>query len=144
MSDRLQRIRQTIAPRPVELSIGEVLIKPVKLENLVMSRRIPITLVKRMDGMQRTAAGGFKVEDAVEMAEMIDAVVMAAMVDPRVTVDGDEDSLALLDVPWEDRVLIFTEANRPAAALAPFPGGEQPGSGDSPAPDGEGVRPEAE
>ncbi len=144
MSDRLQRIRQTIAPRPVELSIGEVLIKPVKLENLVMARRIPITLVKRMDGMQRTAAGGFKVEDAVEMAEMIDAVVMAAMVDPKVTADGGDDSLALLDIPWDDRVLIFTEANRPASALAPFPGGEQPGSGDSSASDGEGVRPEAE
>lgn len=144
MSERLQRIRQVIAPRPVELSIGEVLIRPVKLENLVMARRIPITLVKRMEGMQRTPAGGFRVEDAVEMAEMIDAVVLAAVMDPPVTAEGGEDSLGLMDIPWEDRVLIFTEANRPAAALAPFPGSGEPGPGGIAAPDGEGVLQAAE
>lgn len=144
MSDRLERIRQSIAPRPVETSIGEFLIKPVRLENLVMARRIPVTLVNKMAGIQRTNAGGFRMEDAVEIAEMIDAVVLAAVMDPPVTKDGGDDSLGLIDIPWEDRVLIFTEANRPAAALAGFPGTGEPGSGGDAAPDGEGVREAAE
>lgn len=142
MSDRLQAMKRAIAPREIELSIGPMLIKPVKLENLVMAKRIPLTLVKKMDGMQRTAAGGFKIEDAIEMAEVIGAVVMAAAADPRVTVEETEDSMALSDIPFDDQVLIFSEANRPAAALAGFPG--EPGAGGDDAPAGEGVRDAAE
>lgn len=142
MSDKLQRIRQRTGPRDIELSIGTVTIRPVKLESLVMAKRIPLTLVKKMEGMKRTAAGGFRIEDAIEMTEAIDAVVIAAMVDPLVTPDGGEDTLGILEIPFEDRVLIFTEANAPAAAYANFPGG-QPAGGTA-GHDGEDVRPPAE
>lgn len=142
MSERLQAMKRAIAPREIELSIGAMTIKPVKLESLVMAKRIPLTLVKRMEKMDRTAAGGFKIEDAIEMAEVIGAVVMAAAVDPRVTPEETDDSMALTDIPFDDQVLIFTEANRPAAALAGFPG--EDGSGGDDAPAGEGVRDAAE
>lgn len=144
MSDKLQRIRQRTGPRDIELSIGTVTIRPVKLESLVMAKRIPLTLVKKMEGMKRTAAGGFRIEDAIEMTEAIDAVVIAAMVEPRVVAAdfGDGEALGLLEIPFEDKVLIFTEANAPAAAYANFPGG-QPAGGTA-GHDGEDVRPSAE
>lgn len=142
MSDRLQAMKTALAPREVTLSIGTMLVKPVTLENLVMAKRIPLTLVRKMEGVKRTDAGGFRIEDAVEMTDAINAVVMAAAVDPRVTETETADSIAVNDIPFEDRVVVFTEANRPAAAMAGFPG--QPGAGADPAPDGEGVRDAAE
>lgn len=143
MSERLQRMKAAIAPREIELSIGSMLIKPVKLENLVMARRIPLTLVRKMEAVQkRTKSKGVELEDAMDMTEAINAVVIAAAVDPRVTEEETADSIAVHDVPFEDRVLIFTEANRPAAELAGFPG--QPDGGDAAAPGGGEVREAAE
>lgn len=140
MNERLQRIRQNRAPREVTLSDGStILIRPVKLQNLVMNKRIPLTLVRKMERMDRTPTGGIRLEDAVEVTEAIDAVVMAAAVDPRITVEPTEETLGLDEIDFEDRVLIFTEANRTAAALAPFPVSGQPGSGDDAAPGSEGV-----
>ena len=147
MSDRLQQWKQATRPREIELSDGlTALIRPVRIENLVMARRIPMTLLKRVETMQRrVSAGQPQAEDAVEMAELIDAVVLAAVVEPRVTADGDDDSIALFDIPWADRVRIFEEAQKPAAALATFPGRSGEPGGDPPAaPDGEGVRQAAE
>jgi hypothetical protein len=135
-------MKTALAPREVTLSIGTMLVKPVTLENLVMAKRIPLTLVRKMEGVKRTTGGGFRIEDAVEMTDAINAVVMAAAVDPRVTETETADSIAVNDIPFEDRVAIFTEANRPAAAIAPFSG--EPGAGGDIAPDGEGVRGAAE
>ena len=142
MSERLQKRRQALQPREITLSDGStMLIRPVRLDNLIMAKRIPLTMLKRVEALQKKSGGQPQLEDAVEMAELIDAVVVAAAVDPRVTAEGDEDSLSLLELDWPDHVLIFEEAQKPAAALATFPerSGE-PGFDPSTAPGGEGVR----
>lgn len=144
MTDRLQQWKQALQPREITLSEGlTMLIRPVKLQSLIMAKRIPVTVLKRAEAMQKKGTTG--IEDAIEMNELIDAVVMAAAVDPRVTVDGGEDSIALIDLPWPDHERIYEEAQRPAAELATFPErSEEPGGDPPPAPDGEGVRPDAE
>lgn len=146
MSDRLRQARERRAPREITLGDGTtILIKPVKLQNLLMSKRIPLTLLKKMERMERTPAGGYRLEDAVEVAEMFDAVVMAAAVDPRVTVEATEETRGLDEIDFDDKVLIFTEANRTAAELAPFPDGSAERDADTPdAPDGEDLRGAAE
>lgn len=142
MSERLKAMKAAVAPREIELSIGKMLVRPVKLENLVMNGRIPLTVVNKMRTTRRTESGGIRIEDAIEMTEAIDAVVMAAAVDPRVTREATDESMGLDEIDYDDKQLIFEEASRPAAALAGFPG--EPGAGDADAPDGEGVREAAE
>ena len=146
MTDRLQQWKQVLQPREIILSDGiPMLIRPVRLQNLIMAKRIPVTMLKRVEMLQKKAGGKPGLEEAVEVAELVDAVVMAAAVDPRVTVDGGEDSIALIDLPWPDHELIFEEAQKPAAALSTFPGRPtEPGGDPAAAPDGEGVRQDAE
>jgi hypothetical protein len=143
VSDRLQQWKARSAAREIELSDGlTMVIRPVRLENLVLAGRVPLTLVRQMQALKPQKDGSYRDEDALKMADAINAVVLAAAVDPAVTRDGSDDSVALDDIPFADRVRIFEEANRPAAALQSFRG--QPDGDADPAPDGEGVRPAAE
>lgn len=142
-SARLLAMRARNEPREITLTQGDtMLIRPVKLQNLVMSGSIPLTLVKKMETTQRTAAGGFSLEDAIKMTDVINAVVMAAAVDPPVTAEATDVSMGLEEIDFEDKIVIFTEANRDAADVAGFPG-EHDGR-DAPEPAGGEVREAAE
>jgi hypothetical protein len=142
MSDRLAAWKAATAPREVELSSGlTATIRPVRLENLVLSGSIPLTLLRQAQALKPRKDGTFREEDALEMAVVIDAVVLAAVVDPPLTREGGDDSIALYDIPFADRVKLFEEANRPAAALQTFRG--QPDGDAADAPGGEDLRPAA-
>lgn len=142
MSDRLAAWKAATAPREVELSSGlTATIRPVRLENLVLSGSIPLTLLRQAQALKPRKDGTFREEDALEMAVVIDAVVLAAVVDPPLTRDGGADSIALYDIPFTDRVKLFEEANRPATALQSFRG--QPDGDAADAPDSEDLRPAA-
>ena len=143
MSDRLAEWRQALAPRELTLSSGlTVLIRPVPLINLIMSGVIQLTLMCLARGGRPTKSGETITDEAIKMTPVIDIVVMAAVIDPPVTSDGAGDSIAVADIDYSDRVTIFEEANRPAAALQPFR--EQPNGDVGTAPDSEGVREAAE
>lgn len=143
MSDRLARWKAANAPREVELSNGlTATIRPVRLENLVLSGSVPLTLLRQAQALKPRKDGLFREEDALEMAGVIDAVVLAAVVDPPLTRDGGDESIALYDIPFADRVRLFEEANRPAAALQSFRG--QPDGDAADAPGGEDLRAAAE
>ncbi len=142
MSDRLAAWKAATAPREVELSSGlTATIRPVRLENLVLSGSIPLTLLRQAQALKPREDGTFREEDALEMAGVIDAVVLAAVVDPPLTRDGGADSIALYDIPFTDRVKLFEEANRPATALQSFRG--QPDGDAADAPGSEDLRPAA-
>ena len=142
MSDRLAAWKAATAPREVELSSGlTATIRPVRLENLVLSGSIPLTLLRQAQALKPRKDGTFREEDALEMAVVIDAVVLAAVVDPPLTRNGGADSIALYDIPFTDRVKLFEDANRPATALQSFRG--QPDGDAADAPGGEDLRPAA-
>ena len=139
MSERLSQWKAATAPREVQLSNGlTATIRPVRLENLVLSGSVPLTLLRQAQALKPRKDGTFREEDALEMAGVIDAVVMAAVVDPPLTRDGSDNSIALYDIPFTDRVKLFEEANRPATAIQPFRG--QPDGNEADAPGGEDLR----
>jgi hypothetical protein len=143
MSQRLAAWKARLQPRELELSGGlTVLIRPVELQNLVIGGGIPLTLLKQMQAVKPQKDGTYRDEDAVKLAGAIDAVVLAAVVDPKVTKAGDDDSIAIDDIPYSDRVRIFEEVNRPAAALQSFRG--QPNGDAGAASGGEDLPPAAE
>lgn len=123
MSERLKAWRLALAPREVELSNGQtVLVRPVNLEDLVLDGSIPVTLGSQIKKLQKTKGGNYRQEDADKLFAMLEPVVLAAVVDPPVTREGDENNLALDEIWLTDRMAIFEEANRAATALKRFRG----------------------
>lgn len=143
MEDINELWKQAYTPRRIILPSGlPVLVRPVKLESLVMAKRIPLTLVQKLQTKQPKTDGRYRIEDRIEQIEAVNAVVIAAVVEPRVTADGADGTVCVDDIDVDDRYFIFGEANRPAATYAMFPG--RPDAGGDAAPDSEGVREAAE
>lgn len=147
MSDRLKAMKARVAPREVETSIGPVLVRPLRLENLVLAGTIPLALLNKIGDLAKPSPGRSPekvLADTMEALPGFKAVVFAAAVDPRITEEPTDDSMGWQEFSQEDLGRIFSEAIRPAVELATFPGTEEPGSGGVDAPDGEGVREAAE
>lgn len=143
MSERLSAWQAAVAPREFTLSNGlAVLLRPVSLLNLVVAGTVPVTVLQEMDKARQRKHAPQDVAATVRMAAAIDAVVMAAVADPPITREGGPDSIPLDAIDFNDRVAIFQEVNRPAAAFGNFR--EQPDGDDAAAPDGQDLRPEAE
>ena len=134
-SKYLDQWRMRTAPRTIELSGGwPVDIRPVEIANLMFSGAIPMTLMREARDMKQNDAGEYDPEDMARMMPFIDAVVLAAVVDPPLSRDGAGDTLPLDAIPFADRVLIFQEVNRPATELQSFR--QQPDGDDAAVSDG--------
>lgn len=143
MSDFLNEWKARTAPRVIELPSGlHVRVRPVLLENLMLSGTIPLTLMREVQAVRPRKGGGFREEDALKLTPVIDAVVLAAVIDPPLSREGSDETIALDEIPYTDRVAIFEEVNRPAAALASFR--QQPDGDADAAPGGEELREAAE
>lgn len=119
----LAQWKERTRPRELELSDGfRVRIRPARVENLVISGTIPQTLLREMQAVDPQDDGTYSDEDVQKMLPVIDAVVLAVVIDPPVTREWDEDSdaIALDDIPFVDKVTIFQEVNRPATELQSF------------------------
>lgn len=148
MSDIIQAWREHLAPRRVELSNGlTVMVRPVTIEALVVRGTVPLALIEEAQGArkrQRARGAAGLDEDTLKMLPSINAVVMAAAVEPRIaeTEDLDAGVISVNDLSLADRMKIFEEANRAATAARPFRAQPNGNAGD--ARDGEDVREAAE
>lgn len=137
-------IRARREPIPVTLpSLGvTVMVRAANLTDLAMSGRIPLQLVQAVEDLAaggRAEAGKITTEDLTNIIETVDAVCMAAIVDPPVALEGDENTLSIRDdIPWDDRQYLFTLLRQPFERLRSFRP-EQPGD-DHPAPDSDDLQ----
>lgn len=128
MSKYLQQWREKIdATEEIELSIGPAVIRShVSLLDLAAAGRIPQTLLLDMQGMGKRAKGKAAdperegMENLSKMLPALDALAIAAFVDPPLTAAGDADSLPVTAVPTVDKITVFNYLNRGAEALRPF------------------------
>jgi hypothetical protein len=117
----LSRWKMRSAPRELVLSDGyPAAVRPAQLTNLMLNGTIPLTLMGRLKDIEPGEDGEFSPADMAEMLPLIDAVVLAVLIDPPVSREGDDDHIAIDDIPFIDKMTIFQEVNRPAAALEPF------------------------
>lgn len=128
-SARLAQWKKALQPIEVELSAGTMLVRPVKLESLVIAGQIPLTLAKALAEVKTsiTSPDDVDEETLAVMTEAFNAVTIAAAIDPPVTRDGDENSLAVDDIPLADRMQIFSVLSKAAgaSAYAEFPEGQE-------------------
>lgn len=118
---RIKKLRDKKAPRPIQISVGEVLIRPVRLENLLANGTIPITAAKKLDAVKPDKNGNIDPQAVVEAMPVINAVVMAAMYDPPVAERGGDDVMGIDEIDYEDKMTIFAEANRAFDRTRRFP-----------------------
>ncbi len=139
MSDFLQAWKARGASRVLELPSGMMVrVRPVLLENLMLDGTIPLTLMRELQAIKPKRDGTLIDEDALKMTPLIDAVVLAAVIDPPLSREGGEESIALDEIGFSDRVFIFEEVNRPTAAMQTFR--QQPGGDADATPGGQDLR----
>lgn len=105
-----------------------MIVRQIDMDDLVMSGRIPMATVDEIRRIRRTPSGGFDLKDSVKFTPLVNAVIMAAAVDPRITPQKTDRSMGLEEFSYNDKLLIFVEANQMATAeLTEFPGLTEPG-----------------
>lgn len=118
----------------IELSFGPAVIRRrVSLLDLAAAGNIPITLATDFEEIGKSAkknkmsAEHAALEHFETLVPAIDAVAIAAFVDPPVAKVGDEDHLAVASLPFADRLAVFMRLNQGVEALRNF----RPAAGES-------------
>lgn len=112
------------ATETLQLSKGPAVIKTsVSLLDLAAAGQIPTTLLLELDEIGNKAkndpmAAG--AESLAKMAPAVNAVAIAAFVDPPLAMEADEDHLAVATIPFQDRLAVFQRLNRGVEPLRPF------------------------
>ncbi len=119
--------------RNVDLPSGlTVTVRDVGISDLVLSGRVPNTLmsvfVQATEGSEAEAekmAGEAITKNADDFAKMLDAMVTACLVEPRISDKPGDDCITLAEMPMGDKLFLFNEMNREAAAVRSFREGER-------------------
>lgn len=122
LSEWRERRQPTVAVLPSGL---EVQLKRVSLENMAFSGKVPMGLL--VDIAQR-AKNGQKVEFSIadmlqnieQYIDMIDALVTAALVFPRIGAVTDDETLLLEELDFNDKLFIFDWALGGVSKLSQF------------------------
>lgn len=125
-NERLSRWRaqrQATLPLPSGLSVR---VRKIELLDLVGTGKIPAPMLSEF---QRAAEPGADVaqvgmEKLLDVLPMINEVVLAAVVDPPVAKEADEEHLGLEELPLNDKLTIFNWTQEEAVALAGFHQGQ--------------------
>lgn len=134
------------ATEEIELPSGPAVVRAhVTVLDLAAAGQIPTTLLTELDDLNRKTKGDPAKAGAdllTKIMPALDALVLAALVDPPVTRDGGADSLSLAEVPMVDKLALFARLNGAADTLRPFRG--QEGQSDGASHSGNGVSPTSE
>lgn len=107
------------------LSCGlTVTVRKVDLLDLAAKGQIPVPLHAAVQQMlaQSAADPGLDVATLPERAAVIDLIVAAALVEPRISAEPSDTTITLSELPFVDRISIFSWAHEEAAQVATFPG----------------------
>lgn len=127
MSKYLDQARAHLeATEEIELSFGPVVVKVnVSLLDLAAAGHIPAALLTDVDEMAAKARKDPKkagMEGFEKLMPALNALAVAAFVDPPVTKDGGADSLPVDAIPFLDKVVLFERLNRRVEPLRDFRG----------------------
>ena len=129
MADARGRLAQWRASRTAELTLPSGLVvtaRRVGILDLVTSGQIPKPLLGMVDEVM--AAGTIKITTAEleRLMGLINLAVRAAVVDPPLADEPDDDHLGIHEIGAEDKLAVFNWMSGPAQAVVPFraqPGG---------------------
>lgn len=125
MTNRLAAVREKLATtEEMELSIGTVIVRShVSLMDLAAAGHIPATLLIDMEELGEKAKINPRKAGAEGMSNLvmaINAVAVAAFIDPPVAHVADEEHLGVSEIPFADRMTVFYRFNQGAEPLVNF------------------------
>ena len=112
-----------------------VTLRKVALADIAASGKIPDTLAGQVDALMSAAddAGGtLDVKALAGFGGVVDLVVRAALISPPLSDTPDGEHLSLSEIPFTDKIEIFSWAQQEVAQVAAFPGTEPDASGSTP------------
>lgn len=124
--------RESNKPEEVELPSGKVaLLRRVHIMDLALNGAIPSTLLaEAAQYSQKGEPLAITVRDDKDFQRwlgLINPVVIAAFVEPKVTLKPSEDTLGVEEISGSDRLTVFRWANEGASTLEPFRPTTDPG-----------------
>jgi hypothetical protein len=132
--------RQTTLTLPSGL---DATLRRITVEDVAARGSIPTPLYGQVsaiiDQQPGAVAPTLDLASLPQFAVLIDVVAAAALVSPAVAEVADETHITIDELPFADRLHIFTWAQGGAAALAPFPGAAA-GAGAPAAPAGDDLQ----
>lgn len=141
MNDDLTRVKQSQAAKRKSLAewrasrqmkiedmpsgMPGVIVRDVALLDLALSGKLPNTLLD----LVLNTEGNMKLEEIIpentsEFGDLLDALLTAALVEPKIGETADDEHITLDEIPGEDKIHIFYLLNREAEVLRPFRGEE--------------------
>lgn len=132
MNDRVKLWREKrTATETIELSFGPAVIRSsVSLLDLAGAGQIPTRLLVELDeigGQAKKNAAKIPDDALARLTPALDAVAIAAFIDPPVAKKADDDHLSPDEIPFGDKYKVFLRLNREVEPLREF----QPEPGES-------------
>ena len=97
-----------------------VKLRTVSLLDLALQGDIPAPLTAQVNHVLDKGVSGITVENAKELEGAINLLVKAAVAEPAITDEPDENTLGVHELPIVDRLAIFKECSRYGDRLKPF------------------------
>lgn len=106
-----------------------VVVRDVDIEDLIYSGNLPNTLLEVLPELQgmddQTAGMKMMSEHPQSFAQLLDGIIRACLVEPKVGEETDGIStIALSDLRGKDKMFLFNWANREVKQVHPFREGE--------------------
>jgi hypothetical protein len=133
-------------PDPLPDSGLRIFLRDASMMDLVFSGRLPEALLDVFKEMTDSGGKDFDLKamarNGAEFSQMVDGLVMAAVIEPPIAEKGDDDHLGINELSADDRMAIFEWLNREKNDLHSFRGEQdEPVSTAQP---GIGVQPETQ
>ena len=117
---RRANVITTLAYSGLTVEIG-----PVQLDQLLLTGRIPDVLTPIVGAVLWASVGQGKGEDEIRAEKgfyaLVNSVVTAALVSPRVVKEPtQDDEIAIDDIEFGDKIMVYTIATQPLAVLHDF------------------------
>lgn len=125
MNEKISRLRaRQAATEEIELTHFTAVIRShVSLLDLAGAGLVPTTLLVELDEIGRKTKdnpAAIPGDALAKMTPALDALAIAAFVDPPVTKKGGDDALAPSELSFADKYKVFMRLNREAEALRDF------------------------
>ena len=125
---RMEQVKEL--PDPLPVSGLRVWVRDATMMDLVFSGKLPEPMLEVIQQLQDKGDKEVDIKqlarNGAEFSEMVDAMVMIAVVEPPIAEKGDDEHIGIHELPGEDRMAIFNWLNREAKEMRSFRDGEQP------------------
>lgn len=97
-----------------------VRLRRVALLDLVSTGQMPAPLLTLIQDFSASNETAVDMAQLPQFTEVLNAVTLAAVIEPPIQPIGDEEHLGLNEMPFDDKLEIFNWLNQGAQRLAPF------------------------